>query len=212
MCLAAAAACALLALAPPAEHLREVTVAAHDLAAGTTLGADDLTTRHAPPAVVPAHALEAAALRGAVLASGVRTGEFVTDVRVAGAGLAAAAGRGRVVVPLSIEDANALLPVRPGDLIDVIAATSGATVPDPSVQIPASSGSDGSRGASFVARGALVLAVPGPVGGGLLSAGSARRTSLMVSVTPAEALTLAQAATGARLSLVLTQRQDASRQ
>lgn len=140
----------VLALLPPSGADRvPVLVAATDVAAGATLRAADLAVRHWPRELAPAGALaEPAAATGRVLAGAARTGEPITDVRLAGAH--ARAGPGAAAVPVRLADPGVADLVGPGSRVDVV-------------------GTDESTGAPVVlaADAAVVTVLPadsGPVG------------------------------------------------
>ena len=182
---AAAVATALPALAPAPAAAARVLSAAHDLPAGTTLTAADVAPLTLPVASVPDGALPVAEpVLGRQLAGAVRRGEALTDVRLVGPGLLAGlggAGGSLVAVPVRLADPAAVLLLRPGDRVDVLAA---GTSPD----APAS--------AAVVAAAAPVLAVPAPTAdgeGGLV----------VLAVPPATAARLAAAAVSSRLSVVV---------
>ncbi|SFC31949.1 Flp pilus assembly protein CpaB [Nocardioides terrae] len=142
---AVAVAAGLRAVAPPGPETVALTVAAHDLAAGSTVAAADLTTTDVPPAAVPDGALADAA--GAVLAAPLRRGEPITDARLVGPALTAA-HPDLTALPVRLPDGAMAAMLRPGDRIDLYAvATAGDAA--------AASGE-----ATRVAAGVLVLAVP----------------------------------------------------
>jgi Flp pilus assembly protein CpaB len=124
--------------APPAPTV-EVLVAAHDLAAGTTLSADDVVTVGFRPGSEPDGLVGDPV--GRLLASAVRRGEPLTDTRLLGP--AVAEGHpGLVATPVRLPDAAMVSLLRTGDRIDLLAA-------------------DPQGGPSLaVADDALVLAVP----------------------------------------------------
>ncbi len=93
---------------------------------------------------------------GATLAGPARRGEVVTDVRLLGPRLAeSAAGPDARIVPLPLADASLVDLVRPGDIVDIVAA-------------PASADSQGS--ARLLATDAVVVLASakeaGPTAGG----------------------------------------------
>lgn len=119
-----------------------VPTAAHDLPAGTVLDDTDVTSVSLPPAAVPAGVTPRAV--GRVLAAPLRAGEPITDVRLVGAGLAAA-HPDLATLPVRLPDAALVSLLEAGDRIDLIAT-------DPQA-----------GGSRVVAAGALVLAIPDPV-------------------------------------------------
>lgn len=194
----------LQALRPVPAVAVPVAAASRDLPAGLVLTAGDLRLARLPPGQVPAGSSRSLrGVLGARLAAPVRSGEPVTDVRLVGPDLLAAyrvtvgPDVGEVLLPLDDPATVALL--RPGDLLDVLAAPTGG---------PAAGGP-----AVVVARDIPVLAVPaGPEGdpGGLLGgAGSTAGTSgstggaILVAVTPATARLLAQAAVSSAISVLV---------
>jgi pilus assembly protein CpaB len=142
-----------------------------------------------PAATVPDGALRAAPdLDGRTLAAPVRAGEIITDVRLVGRSLLAAYGDSLVAAPVRVADAGSVRLLRPGDVVDVLAAGGDQAV-------------DGA--ARLVASAVQVLTVPvvprdalgvnDPTGGALL----------MVVTTDGDAARLAEAAVSQRLSIVL---------
>jgi Flp pilus assembly protein CpaB len=103
-----------------------LTVAAHDLAAGTVLTAGDLTARGVPPGDVPDGAQ--ASPVGAVLAAPLRRGEPVTDARLVGPDLTAADPR-LVALPVRLSDAEMAGLLHVGDRLRLLATstTTGST-------------------------------------------------------------------------------------
>ena len=143
-----AALCALVAVwaglratAAPAPARVPVTVAAHDLGAGTVLRPGDLTTAGFAPGTVPSGRIRDPV--GRQLAGPLRRGEPVTDAALLGASLV----RDRpdlVALPVRLPDTAMAELLRVGDQVDVISA-------DPQ-----------GGPAVTVAREALVLAIPPP--------------------------------------------------
>ena len=139
---------------------------------------------------MPAGAVDdASRLTGRVLAGPVRTGEAITDVRLVGPSLLAGYGERLVASPVRIADAASARLVRPGDVIDVLAAG------------PADEAGDAE--ARLVAAGVRVVLVPGDeesaLGGESFGEGA-----LVVLATTSEAATrLASAAVTSRLSLTI---------
>lgn len=124
----------IAALRPdPADARRDVIVAAHDLIPGTVLTADDVRSATRAAATLPEGALtDLSALIGATLAGPTRSGEVLTDARVLGPRLAAlTAGANARIVPLRLEDAAVLDLIRPGDVVDVLAAPPATSEVEP---------------------------------------------------------------------------------
>lgn len=196
---------AVLQVLRPTPAVGVPTVAAAlDLPAGAVLDAADLHVVLLPAGSRPAGAARSvAALLGARLASPVRSGEAVTDVRLVGPAVLAAYGSrvgpdvGELLLPVA--DAATASLVRPGDSLDVLAApTAGPGAGGPAV---------------MVARGVPVLAVPaspdGSTGGPFASAGSSSTAAdsgsaaVLVAVTPTTAGLLAAAAVSSRISILV---------
>jgi Flp pilus assembly protein CpaB len=177
---------ALPVLAPGPGATVPVLTAARDLRWGAALVPSDLAVTQVPSASVPDGALTSTAeARGRLLASPVRRGEPITDVRLVGPSLLSEPGL--VAVGVRIADAGLAALVRPGSLVDVLAAGGGDEFERPV----------GLGSAEVVASGVRVLAVPG-----------GRRTGLdgalvLVAATEAQAARLAAAAALGRLSIVL---------
>lgn len=129
----------LHAARPTAPATAELVVAGHDLPAGAVLTGEDLATVRVPPALVPAEAERQAV--GRVLASAVRRGEPITDVRLVGPTLTAGHPE-LVAVPVRLPDAGMAALLRVGDRVRLLATDpqGGAT--------------------TSVADDALVLALP----------------------------------------------------
>lgn len=120
---------ALRALAPPEPPTAPLRVAAHDLPAGRVIADADLVEVRVPPSAVP-HGVVAAP-RGRTLATAVRAGEPVTDVRLVGGDLAAAQPEDTRAAPVRLSDAGQAALLTPGDHIDLFATDpeSGSTRP-----------------------------------------------------------------------------------
>jgi pilus assembly protein CpaB len=180
----------LLALRPPppavgaldAAATVPVVVAAADLPAGAVLGTGDLVVARLPADAAPAGVVtDPPQLAGAVLASPLRTGEPVTDVRVVGPGLWSAVPAGQVAAPVRLADLAVATLLRAGDRVDVLAAGEG---PD----------------AQVVAAGALVLTAPSPPA----EEGAPAPDGLLVlAVPPDTAGRLAVSAASATLTVTL---------
>ena len=102
----------------------EIVVATRDLASGVELTADDVRLENRTAATVPdGSQSDVGAVVGATLAGPARRGEVLTDVRVLGPRLAeSVAGPDARIVPLPLADSALLDLVRPGDVVDVLAA------------------------------------------------------------------------------------------
>jgi Flp pilus assembly protein CpaB len=186
--LAGSATALLHAVAPPPPPTAAVVVAARDVAPGTTLTDDDVTVRRVDPGVIPGGALRRPTVaRGRVVLGAVRRGEPLTDVRLLGPAAVDALGTGLVATPVRVADAESVRLVRPGDVVDVLAA-----------------GADPVSAARLVAAAAPVLTVPRPPGDDVFGASFGGEGGLVVLATTSEtAARLAGAAVTERLSLVL---------
>ena len=200
-----AVAAGLAVLAPAQPPGRSVVVAATELAAGRVLGRGDLAVVRYPPDRVPDGSYaQPDDLVGRTLAAAVRKAEPMTDVRIAG-GAALAGSSGLVEVAVRLADAGAAALVRPGDLVDVLAAASQPAYDGLGPAPSSAPGSDGSAQtdpglAEVVATQARVLAVPtaaDPGGGGSEGA------LVVLAVTPTTARVLAAAEATARLSVLI---------
>ncbi len=159
------------AIAPPPPDTVDVLVAARDLPSGTLLADDDLVARTYPAELAPLDA--SAAATGRVLAAPMGRGEVLTDVRVVGPALAAAAA-GDTVLPVRLPDAGMATLLRAGDLIDLVATDPGTGV------------------TTVVARDVTVLATPTGIPDG--PAGGAGGALVVFSATASEATAIASAA------------------
>jgi Flp pilus assembly protein CpaB len=128
------------ATAPPPPAVGVLT-AARDLPAGAVIAVDDLVTVDFVPGSVPSGV--ARDVVGKTLAAPVRRGEPVTDVRLVGPALTAGDPE-LTAVPVRLPDAGMVALLEVGDRIDLIGT-------DPQ-----------SSGASVVATGVPVLALPRP--------------------------------------------------
>lgn len=101
-----------------------VVVAARDLRPGAALTADDVQLEKRLAATLPDGSQAALdVVVGATLAGPARRGEVLTDVRLLGSRLAeSTAGPGARIVPLHPADPALADLVRPGDVVDVVAA------------------------------------------------------------------------------------------
>jgi Flp pilus assembly protein CpaB len=102
----------------------DIVVAAHDLSPGAALDADDVAIRTVSATTAPdgaRHRIDE--IVGNTLAGPARRGEALTDVRLLGPRLAeASAGPDARIVALPLAEAALLDLVRPGDVVDVVAA------------------------------------------------------------------------------------------
>jgi pilus assembly protein CpaB len=193
-----------LALRPPPSAAGDtalptvpIAVAASDLPAGTVLAAADLTVVDVPEDAAPAGAAASPdELTGQVLASPVRTGEPVTDVRVVGPGLWSQVPDGLVAAPVRLADLAVAGLLRAGDRVDVLAAGQPQDA------------TDGAPAAvDVVAVGALVLTAPtdpsGDAAGNGVDGGPGGGGLLVLAVPPDTAQRLAAAGATATLTVTL---------
>jgi Flp pilus assembly protein CpaB len=113
----------------PHDGRAHVVVASHDLTPGSPLTTDDvrLETRSAPT-VPDGSQSDIGSVVGSTLAGPARRGEVLTDVRLLGRRLAeSAAGPDARIVPVHPADGALIDLVRPGDVVDIVAATEGTT-------------------------------------------------------------------------------------
>ena len=158
---------------------RAVVVAAHDLASGTVLGADDVRHARLPESAVPARSAQHVdAVVGRTVAGPMRRGEVVTDRRVVHADHMSGFPAGTVLATLRLADADALSSLGVGDRVDVVAV-------DP----------QGGADTEVVARGMEIVTLPrGDDASGGVPVG--------VATTEDAALRLAERALDARLSVL----------
>jgi Flp pilus assembly protein CpaB len=116
-----------------------IVVAARDLAPGVELSAADVRLETRSAATIPdGSQLDVGAVVGARLAGPARRGEVLTDVRLLGPRLAeSTAGPDARIVPLPLSDTALLDLVRPGDVVDVLAAATSDTGADAKPQVVA---------------------------------------------------------------------------
>ena len=109
----------------------DIVVAARDLSPGIELAAADVRVETRSAATVPDGSQSSVdAVVGSTLAGPARRGEVLTDVRLLGPRLAeSAAGPDARTVPLHLADTALLDLIRPGDVVDVLAASDGDTDP-----------------------------------------------------------------------------------
>jgi len=206
---AGAVAAALSVLAPEPPTTVRVLAAAHDLTAGQPIGAGDIATVELPPPAVPDGVFASGdSPVGQILAGPVRRGEALTDRRFVGPSLLAGFGEGFVAVPVRLADPGVLAVLRPGDLVDVLAArpTGDPTLAD-SPTVPDQASSPGF--AAVVAAGVRVIAVPaagasvedslGPTSTVLGGEGAL----VILATTPQAAQRLAAAAVTSSLSAIV---------
>lgn len=109
----------------PAGDHAQVVVAAHDLSPGAALTADDVRLeKRLIPTIPDGSQSDVGEVVGSTLAGPARRGEVLTDVRLLGRRLAeSAAGPDARIVPIHPADSALTDLVRPGDVVDVVAAS-----------------------------------------------------------------------------------------
>ena len=176
---AGAVAVALPTLAPAPAPSTQVLVAAHDLGPGLRLSASDVRLVSLPRSLVPQGILTSSSqVVGRAVASRVRRGEPLTDVRLLGAALLE--DPGTVAAPVRLADPAAAALLHAGDRVDVLGTPTSGT---------------GSGPATVVARDLRVLAVP--------AADDAEGALVVLAAAPAVAARLAGAAVATRLSVTV---------
>lgn len=171
----------------------DVAIAAKAIAAGSVIDAGDLATVQFPEEAAPAALLNTAALIGRRAAGPIPAGDPVTPSRLVGPDLLDP-GDGSVIAPVRLSDDRAASLLRPGDIVDVLAAQQSTI------------GSSATTQAETAVEGARVLAVPGTQtdGGSLLGGGRNDGGGLiLLAVDDDAAARLAGAAANARLSVVI---------
>ncbi|OBG92109.1 flagellar biosynthesis protein FlgA [Mycobacterium sp. E136] len=115
----------------PDDERVDAIVAARDLSPGSKLDADDVRVEKLDAATLPdGIQSDLAAVVGTTLTGPVRRGEALTDVRLLTPRLAeAAAGPMARIVPLSLDETAVLDLIRPGDVVDVLAASGESDTP-----------------------------------------------------------------------------------
>ncbi|MBF6240188.1 flagella basal body P-ring formation protein FlgA [Nocardia otitidiscaviarum] len=153
---------AVLALrGDPDDRRTDVVVAARELPPGHTLDPSDVRTVGRETAGLPeGFAGDPAAVLGATLTGAVRAGEILTDVRVVGPRLAAAAAGtpDARIVPIRLADDAVASVLRAGDRVDVVAAPAEAAWEERSRR---TAGADATRPVRVLATDAAVILVSG---------------------------------------------------
>lgn len=129
---------AVAALRPdPAGMRTDVVIALRDLPPGAPLTSGDVGVEARLATTVPDGATgDIAAVLGATLAGPARRGEVLTDVRLLGSRLTeASAGPDARIVPLHLADDALVDLIRPGDIVDVLAAGSTDAGPDTAPEV-----------------------------------------------------------------------------
>ncbi|MGO4591384.1 Flp pilus assembly protein CpaB [Paenarthrobacter sp. 2TAF44] len=114
-------------LTPASEQRVSILVAAHDLAAGTSLTVADFTTVGVPPDLAISGALEDhVSLVGRQLASPLTKGQIPTESNLLGPGLLTGAPVGSAAVPLRMADPSSIQLLSPGQLVNVVLTAAGS--------------------------------------------------------------------------------------
>lgn len=181
-----AAALGITVATPDPPPSQTVVVAVHRLTGGQQLSAADLTTRAVPEDVVPVDAVtDPTRLIGRTLVAPLTEGSVLTSVSVLGGRPESAAGL--VITPLRISDAAVIGLLRVGDRVDVVAS-------DP----------ESGAAARVIAEQVRVVTIPrSQPSGGLDSTDRDAASLLLVEVDRAQATSLADAAAGSQISLLL---------
>ena len=160
-----------------------VSVAAHDLAAGSVVGPDDVVVRRVPRRWAPSGSVAAAV--GRTLATPVARGEPVSDTRLVSPTLASGYP-GDVVLPVRIADPDAAALLKVGDHVDLVAT-------DPQ-----------RRTSSYVATDVTVVALPAPSALDSSVAAPLGGRLVVVAALPSDVVPLETAAATALLSVVFS--------
>ncbi|MEB3071095.1 SAF domain-containing protein [[Mycobacterium] vasticus] len=126
----------------PQGGLTDVVVASRDLAPGTALTVDDVSIESRSARTVPDGAsTDTETVLRSTLAGPARRGEVLTDVRLLGSRFTeAVAGPDSRVVGIHPADAALTDLVRPGDVVDVVAAIDDAADPPGAARVLAAGG------------------------------------------------------------------------
>ncbi len=119
----------------PGGDRAEVVVAARDLSPGAALTPEDLRLEKRLATTIPEGSqADIGVIVGSTLAGPTRRGEVLTDVRLLGRRLAeSTAGPDARIVPLHPADSALADLVRPGDVVDVVAASDADSKSNPRV-------------------------------------------------------------------------------
>jgi pilus assembly protein CpaB len=131
----------------------EVVVAAHDLPAGTVLGAADVRVASWPATLRPVTAVaNPKAAVGRAVAGPVGSGEVITSTRLVSNDLAAGLPAGLIAVAVPLVDSGTASLIHAGDRVDLLSPPSDTTS-------PGLTGSAAPTAVTMVAANVLVLAV-----------------------------------------------------
>jgi pilus assembly protein CpaB len=188
-------------LAPKAAATTAVVTAVRDLPAGEVLTAADLHTVDVPPATVPSGvATHVGAVVGSQLSGPLRRNEALTDVRL-NEGVLRRPAPGLVSAPVRLADSQAALLLRPGQRIDVLAASTDT-------QAGAVAAPVAGAAATVVAADVMVVAIPDSSqtpGAASNATGDVgvEGTLVVLATSVIQARQLAQAQVSSRLSAVV---------
>jgi Flp pilus assembly protein CpaB len=165
-----------------------VVVAAHDLSPGAALSADDLLLeKRLVPTIPDGAQSDIDTVVGSTLAGPARRGEVLTDVRLLGRRLAeSAAGPGAQIVPVHPADSALADLVRPGDVVDIVAASQTNSQSNPTVP-------------GVIATDAIVVLVSAKQ----KAQAAANDRVVLVALPAASAIAVAGAALGQTVTLTL---------
>jgi Flp pilus assembly protein CpaB len=165
-----------------------VVVAAHDLSPGAALSTDDLLLeKRLMPTIPDGAQSDIDTVVGSTLAGPARRGEVLTDVRLLGRRLAeSAAGPGARIVPVHPVDSALADLVRPGDVVDVVAASQTGPPSNPKV-------------AGIIATDAIVVLVSAKQ----KAQSATNERVVLVALPAASAIAVAGAALGQTVTLTL---------
>jgi pilus assembly protein CpaB len=195
-------------LAPKPAATTAIVVAARDLPAGEVLTAADLRMLDMPPATLPSGvATDVGAVVGSQLSGPLRRHEPLTDVRL-NDGLLRQPAPGLVSAPVRLADSQAAMLLRPGERIDVLAASTAVTGDVGVVGSAPAVGAAPGGAAAVVAANVMVVAIPitAAAPGATSDAGGdvgVEGTLVVLATTPMQARQLAQAQVSSRLSAVV---------
>lgn len=183
---------------PPAPPTVPVLVAQRDLVPGTVVSDDDVRAVPRPVDAVPVDVVsDPAAVVGRTVSFPVRSGEPMAARHIVGVELLATLGPGMVATPVTLADPGAAALVSRGDVVDVLAAAPGSATGTPTAAVVAS------RVRVLIAPTVPAAAAGGLLGSGGSAAGAAASSALVLATTTEQALAIARAAVGSRLSLTL---------
>jgi len=188
-------------LAPKPAATIAVVAASRDLPTGEVLTAADLHTVNLPPATVPAGvATDVGAVVGSQLAGPLRRNEPLTDVRL-GDGVLRRPAPGLVSATVRLADSEAALLLRPGQRIDVLAASTDTGGESGTAPTTPAAGT----AAAVVAADVMVVAIPNvsATPGNATGDVGVEGTLVVLATSAIQARQLAQAQVSSRLSAVV---------